>query len=611
MATKNTVIKHASEFYAEYDEYGNIDKASKKFFDINGFLTFPPGFIDEKSLDNFLYESNKNLIHWNEGEVDINSSFSQVENKFVNLHTDNNVRYYGCPLQHRLKRGLGSVYSEENNNWLFGKRAVFLTFFWNKEMASIIENNKIQSIAKFLLNANELSFHNGSVARTYPGTEGESKAFHVDTAGFTSDPIGSIKNNRYVVNVFTYLSDVTEQLAPLRIIPGSHNEYLRINDYICKNNNVSNDINLMDQSSMYEEMLPDFLEVPIKIIGDKGTTIAFHNGLLHATTANTSDEGRTILNCNFGNRDHKEIFRPYQKDSNKFASYINEKKLIENTFMGKGQKKFLRNLKKLLLEINSNIFSKIRIMKSIVFPYKSYSQSPFIPLEQRKYLNFGALPKWEHPLFVTIDQSSSTTMEVNLSKGSLLPLQDNQFQNIYSSNVLNHLKYDDCEQLLKELYKCLDVGGMIRIAVPDIEKWFNAYESRNTIFFTYANKDGINRQDSWLRLIVRQFAEIVVDKFSDDEIYDLYRKMNREDFLNYFESRVNEETDNRRILPNTNKAWYNEKRMKDLLLKSGFQKVIKASPTESSCKIFTENFKILDGIESERNLSSLFIEATK
>ena len=86
MATKDTIVRDASEFYAEYDEHGNLSPESKKQFDKNGFLTFPPGFIDEQLLDNFLFEANKDLIDWSDGEIDLNSDFSKVKFRFVNSH---------------------------------------------------------------------------------------------------------------------------------------------------------------------------------------------------------------------------------------------------------------------------------------------------------------------------------------------------------------------------------------------------------------------------------------------------------------------------------------------------------------------------------------------
>ena len=112
-------------------------------------------------------------------------------------------------------------------------------------------------------------------------------------------------------------------------------------------------------------------------------------------------------------------------------------------------------------------------------------------------------------------------------------------------------------------------------------------------------------------MIVRQFAEPVVDRYSDKELYDMYNNLDREDFLNYFESQVNEESDERLVIPDAQKAWYSEKRMKNLLLESGFKRVETMKPNESSSKFFVDNFKKFDGIKLGRNMSSLFMEAIK
>jgi len=612
MSLKKTIVKHASEFYAENDQDGNISEESIKKFHKNGFITFKPGFIDIKLLDKFLLESNKTLLEWEDGDVGIESDFSKVSHKFVNSFTENNVSYHGCPLQHRITRGFGSAYLEQNKNWLLGKRGVISEIFWNSNMASILENTKIQSIAKCLLNAKELSFHNGSVARTYPGDEGESKSFHLDTSGFTPDPIGAIKNNRYVVNIFVYLSDVTDNLAPIRLVPESHNEYLKINEYICKNNKMPTEVNMMSQRNMYEEILPDFLEEPIKIVGDKGTVIAFNNGLLHSTTANKSDSKvRTALICNYANREHKDIFKPYKKGSKKFASYIKDKKLIENTFLGKGQHLLLRSIKRFILRNIVKIHSYIRSKKSIILYFKNYFQYSSIPLESRRYLNIGAGSNWVHPLFVSTDQAPGTTSQIDLSKSIPLPFEDNKFINIYSSHFLEHLKFSEAQYLVRQLYRCLDKGGILRIVVPDMDSWLDAYEQKSLKEFEYNTKGDIYPQDSLLRLIVRQFAEPIVDKYSDEELYKKYNDLDREDFLNYFELKVNEENDPRLVFPDNHKTWYSEKRMTGLLLASGFQKIGRVEPTESSIKFYTDNFKRFDGVKPGRNLTSLFMEATK
>ena len=51
MATKETIVRDASEFYAEYDEHGNLSPESKKQFDKNGFLTFPQVLLMNNEVD--------------------------------------------------------------------------------------------------------------------------------------------------------------------------------------------------------------------------------------------------------------------------------------------------------------------------------------------------------------------------------------------------------------------------------------------------------------------------------------------------------------------------------------------------------------------------------
>ena len=157
----------------------------------------------------------------------------------------------------------------------------------------------------------------------------------------------------------------------------------------------------------------------------------------------------------------------------------------------------------------------------------------------------------------------------------------------------------------------MDVGGVFRIIVPDIEKFLDAYEQKNSTFFIYSTRGEIYPQESLLRLIIRQFAEPVVDRYSDAELYDIYKKMDRDDFLAFFESKVNAENDKKLNHPATHKVWYSEKRMKHLLLDSGFTNVVTMNQNESSSEFFVDNFKKFDGIKPGRNLSSLFMEATK
>ncbi len=53
--------------------------------------------------------------------------------------------------------------------------------------------------------------------------------------------------------------------------------------------------------------------------------------------------------------------------------------------------------------------------------------------------------------------------------------KDNLFKGVYSSHTLEHLKPNDSLNLLKEIYRILSVGGIVRICVPDIELYCKFY----------------------------------------------------------------------------------------------------------------------------------------
>ena len=56
-----------------------------------------------------------------------------------------------------------------------------------------------------------------------------------------------------------------------------------------------------------------------------------------------------------------------------------------------------------------------------------------------------------------------------------LECQDEVFDGIFTEHTLEHLYPDDAKKLLKELYRVLKKDSIIRITVPDIEKYVNFY----------------------------------------------------------------------------------------------------------------------------------------
>lgn len=65
-----------------------------------------------------------------------------------------------------------------------------------------------------------------------------------------------------------------------------------------------------------------------------------------------------------------------------------------------------------------------------------------------------------------IQKTDPKIISHNLQTG--IPFQDNTFDVIYHSHFLEHLDQDAAINLMKECYRCLEQGGVLRVVVPDL-----------------------------------------------------------------------------------------------------------------------------------------------
>lgn len=87
-----------------------------------------------------------------------------------------------------------------------------------------------------------------------------------------------------------------------------------------------------------------------------------------------------------------------------------------------------------------------------------------------KYLNLGCgfnystEKEWTNLDFIS---SGADVIAHNLLKG--IPFENNSFDLVYHSHVLEHFSKEDGEKLIAECFRVLKTGGTIRIAIPDLE----------------------------------------------------------------------------------------------------------------------------------------------
>lgn len=86
-----------------------------------------------------------------------------------------------------------------------------------------------------------------------------------------------------------------------------------------------------------------------------------------------------------------------------------------------------------------------------------------------KYVNLGCGGRFiENWLNFDFKSNSPFVTEVNLTKG--IPLKSGEIDFVYHSHVLEHFSKFEGEKFLKECYRVLKEGGIIRIVVPDLEQ---------------------------------------------------------------------------------------------------------------------------------------------
>lgn len=93
---------------------------------------------------------------------------------------------------------------------------------------------------------------------------------------------------------------------------------------------------------------------------------------------------------------------------------------------------------------------------------------------RRPFLNVGCGRRF-HPSWVNIDiqPTDPQVMPHDIRDG--LRFQDESFEVVYHSHVLEHLSPHDGLTLLRECYRVLKPGGTIRVAVPDLEEIARLY----------------------------------------------------------------------------------------------------------------------------------------
>lgn len=109
------------------------------------------------------------------------------------------------------------------------------------------------------------------------------------------------------------------------------------------------------------------------------------------------------------------------------------------------------------------LISHINHLKALKFRNKKYLK-----------LNVGCgsikFPEW-----VNIDIEPNADICADVTKG--LPFSDNSSKFIFNEHFIEHITYEEGEKVLKDFYRILEKGGILRIATPDLDYIIDKYNN--------------------------------------------------------------------------------------------------------------------------------------
>ena len=156
----------------------------------------------------------------------------------------------------------------------------------------------------------------------------------------------------------------------------------------------------------------------------------------------------------------------------------------------------------------------------------------------------------------------------------------------------------------------------MRITLPNIRLFFEAYEKKDMFFFSWIKDSEYYKYDSWLRLISRMVAEPAVDNIAEDFLYQKYddSKHYRE-FCNFLISKQNEIKNDQKygwkFFPDNHKNFFDEEIITNYLKKLSFKNIDISQHNKSKYKFFQNSMNFKKTFDFTRPHMSLYVEFTK
>lgn len=256
-------------------------------------------------------------------------------------------------------------------------------------------------------------------------------------------------------------------------------------------------------------------------------------------------------------------------------------------------------------------------------------------LANSKLLNLGCGQRY-HSSWVNIDFKSDSTEVIAHDLGKGLPFEPNSFDVIYHSHLLEHFSKEYARLFMKDCYRILRPGGIIRVVVPDLETIARLYvlllekslkgdeEAQNRYEWIMLelfdqmvrNLSGGSMLDYWHQNPIPA-EDFVVERLGSEVKEAIARIRVNPDISQQLESRLNGKTIDPlkigqfRLSGEIHQWMYDRYSLVKLLQNSGFVDTKVCRADESRIPDFNSYLLDIETDGSVRKPDSLFIEARK
>ncbi len=221
-------------------------------------------------------------------------------------------------------------------------------------------------------------------------------------------------------------------------------------------------------------------------------------------------------------------------------------------------------------------------------------------LDKECKINIGA-GNWKKDDWLTLDCYLEADIQVDLRKFTPFPIADNVVTKAFSSHCIEHIEDPHLEYMLKELFRTMKSGAVLRLACPDADKALDAYKNNDINWFNGI----ITKSDDCigaklLNTFVSYEAGSGGPQYPEEEIREKFETLSKDEFIKWCLSLCDR---TRPYIAHINGIYY--EKLEKMLKKAGFMNIEKSSFGNSKDEEFRQN-----GFDMHE-LASLFVECCK